>query len=94
MLKFLKKDSFWLGLILGIVLPGLIYLILHFINISIRNHVSNRPYLTDAMVQIISMGANLFVMRYYLINLKADKTGRGILLVTFAIGIAWFIMNM
>jgi hypothetical protein len=46
------------------------------------------------MVQIISLVVNLLLMRYYLINLKADKTGRGILLVTFIVGITLFIINL
>jgi hypothetical protein len=94
MLKFLKKDSFWLGIIIGVVLPAVVYLILHFVNANLKNAVSNRSYLTDAMVQILSLVGNLLVMRYYLITLKADKTGRGILLVSFIIGIVCFILNM
>lgn len=94
MFKFLKKDAFWLGITIGIVVPGVIYLLLHFININVRNHVSDRPYLTEPMVQILSLVMNLLLMRYYLINLKADKTGRGILLITFIIGITFFIFNM
>lgn len=94
MFKFLKKDSFWLGIALGIILPGILYLILHFININVVNNVKGRPYLTEPTVQIISLVVNLLVMRYYLINLKADKTGRGILLVTFIVGITFFIINL
>jgi hypothetical protein len=94
MFNFLKKDAFWLGLLLGVVVPLVLYAILHYINIFIVNKVNNRPYLTDATVQIISLAANLIVMRYYLINRKADKTGRGILLVTFIAGIAFFVVNL
>ena len=94
MFKFLKKDSIWLGIALGIVLPGILYLILHFVNKAFENPVSGKTYLTDTMVQIISLIINLLLMRYYLINLKADKTGRGILLVTFIVGITLFIINL
>lgn len=94
MLKFLKKDSLIFGIIVGIVVPGIVYLILHFVNTMVKNGVSGRSYLTDPMVQIISLVFNLLLMRYYLINLKADKTGRGILLVTFVIGIVCFILNL
>jgi hypothetical protein len=95
MFKFLKKDSMWLGIILGIVMPGAVFLILYFINQSIRTPLNSVKdhYLTNFMVQILSLVINLLVMRYYLINLKADKTGRGILLVTFIIGVTCFILN-
>lgn len=94
MFKFLKKDSFWLGIALGVIMPGILYLILHFININVVNHLNNRPYLTESTVQILSLVVNLLAMRYYLINLKADKTGRGILLITFIMGITFFIFNL
>jgi hypothetical protein len=80
---------------LGIVMPGAVFLILYFINQSIRTPLNSVKdhYLTNFMVQILSLVINLLVMRYYLINLKADKTGRGILLVTFIIGVTCFILN-
>jgi heme/copper-type cytochrome/quinol oxidase subunit 3 len=33
-------------------------------------------------------------MRYYLLKLKYDKTGRGILAITFVLGIAFFIVEI
>jgi hypothetical protein len=90
MFKFLKKDSFWLGVLLGIVLPavviGLLYLVFYVSPASIQN---------KQMAKIIVLGIvpNAFVMRYYLVNLKADHTGRGILFVTFILAIIFIIYN-
>lgn len=94
MFKFFKKDSFWFGAAMGIIIPSLAYGILYLVNNSITNNVSGKHYLTDFMLQILSLVINLLLMRYYLINLKADKTGRGILAVTFIIGITIFILNL
>ena len=95
MFKFLKKDSMWLGIAMGIIMPSAVFAILYFINNSIHAPLNSvkEHYLTNFMVQILSLVVNLLVMRYYLINLKADKTGRGILLVTFIIGVTCFILN-
>jgi len=93
MFKFLKKDSMWLGIILGILVPAVTFGLLYLINTNVKNSVNN-SYLTSFMLQIISLVFNLLLMRYYLINLKADKTGRGILLVSFIGGVVIFFLNM
>ena len=93
MFKFLKKDNFILGGVMGFIIPLLVWTIIHFINISLRNNVSHRPYLSAFMVEILSLVPNVLLLRYYLITLKADKTGRGILAITFVIAIVLFILN-
>jgi hypothetical protein len=94
MFKFLKKDNYFLGGGMGILIPVIVWVIIHFINISFTNQISGRTYLTEFMVQILALVPNVLLLRYYLINLKADKTGRGILAVTFVIGLVLFILNM
>lgn len=91
MFKILKKDSYWLGAILGIVVPGIIYVILHFLNLATASKTTGLPVFQESTVQILSIVINALMLRYYLVNLKADKTGRGILLVTFIFTIAFFI---
>ena len=93
MFKFLKKDSYIIGGALGIVLPAVLWGILHLINISVRNKVGNH-YFTEFMLQILSLVPNVLLLRYYLINLKADKAGRGILAVTFVIAVVLFFLNL
>jgi hypothetical protein len=94
MFKFLKKDSYLLGTIMSIVIPVATWAIIHFTNKSLRNHVSGRSYLTEFMVEILALVPNVLLLRYYLINLKADKTGRAIVAVTFVIGLVMFILNL
>lgn len=78
---------------MGVVIPAVLYGILHLINSNVENKVGNN-YFTEFMLQILSLVPNVLLLRYYLISLKADKTGRGILAVTFVIGIVLFILNM
>jgi hypothetical protein len=92
-LRFLKKDSYVFGLIIGIVVPLVTWAIIFFLNRSITNRV-NQHYLGTFMTQILALVPNALMLRYYLINLKADKTGRAIVAITFVIGIVLFILNL
>lgn len=94
MFRFFKKDSYIFGTILAIVVPVAVWAIIHFININLKNQVSGRSYLTEFMVQILALVPNVLLLRYYLITLKADKTGRAIVAVTFVIGLILFFLNL
>lgn len=49
-------------------------------------------HLTDEFhyLYLLSLTANLFPIRHYMIKLKFEKTGMGILLITIAAIIAYF----
>ncbi len=93
MFKFLKKDHYLLGGAIGILAPVILWVILYYSNEAIHNS-KGVSYFRPFMIQILSLIPNLLLLRYYLISLKCDKTGRGILFVTFIIGIGMFIMNL
>ncbi len=89
MKNILYKDSMGLGIVLGVFLPvvcfGLLFAISSFFA------PQGKDYLIKlSSVILVSVFANLFTMRHYLVKLKFDKTGRGILLVTFIFAIAYF----
>jgi len=46
--------------------------------------------LEPATMVLISIFVNLFTLRYYLVNLRYDKTGRGILMLTFGLAMVYF----
>ena len=91
MFKFFKRDSFLLGIILGIVLPAIVFGILYFLSISFPNTETGRQVLRDSTLMILGIVPNAILLRYYLVVLKADKTGRGILFVTFIFAIIFII---
>jgi hypothetical protein len=88
-MKILKKDSLMLGIVIGTVLPAVLFGVLY--GISCFFAPAGKDYLIQpATLALVSIFPNLFTLRHYLIKLQMDKTGRGILLVTFVIAILYF----
>lgn len=94
MFKFLKKDSFLLGIILGILMPAICIGILYLLNVTVLvNHQNNdQPIFKLSTIFILGLIPNAIALRLYLVNLKADKTGRGILFDTFIFAIIFLII--
>ncbi len=82
----LNKDSWGLGLLIGILLPVLVYIPV-ILSFATFGHVDGILYKVPAL---IAVAANLFALRYYMVNRKYDKTGRGILIVTFVYVVMMF----
>lgn len=90
--KLFKKDSLLLGIGFGLVFPAAFYFVLllldHFILAVASIHMLAKP----EYLYILSIVINLFAIKYYFVNLGYDKTGRGILLVTFIYAIVYFVL--
>jgi len=90
MFKLLKKDSFILGIAAGTILPLVIYAILYFVADSFKI----LPHLKDSSLQLIAIFINMFLLRYYLLKVKYDKTGRGVMLATFVLAMIYIALFM
>jgi len=91
--KFFYKDSLLLGIALGLALPLISFGILYAVSTIFAP--ADKDYLIGiSTVSLISVFTNLFTLRYYLVKLKFDKTGRGILLLTFVLAIGYFAVYM
>ncbi len=87
----LKKDSMILGIVIGIVLPVVGYFSLTWLNEFISETIFNRPpVFRESTIEVISIFLNVFPFRYYMLKAQLDYTGRGILLVTFLVGLYYF----
>ncbi|MDY0216391.1 MAG: hypothetical protein RBS19_05495 [Bacteroidales bacterium] len=89
--KFFQQDNIFLGIGLGILLPsvlyGLFWIIFHVI---LANITADKEIIKTSTVQLICIFSNLATIRYYLLRLKFDRTGRGILLSTMILAIVYF----
>lgn len=85
-----NKDSWTLGVLIGILLPLVIYA-LAISTLAGYGYVENFIYTIRPKVPaLLAAFSNLLPFRYYMVNKKYDRTGRGILLVTFAFVILVF----
>ncbi len=91
MLNKLKKDSMILGVIIGLLLPLIFYFILNKGIFLIKEIFDLDSFISNNKLMLISIFINLFTLRYYFVTLKYEKSGRGILLVTFIYIIAYFV---
>ncbi|MCD4735474.1 MAG: hypothetical protein K8R53_05490 [Bacteroidales bacterium] len=88
-----KKDHYILGLIIGIFVPAILSGLILLVNYFLVLTGISKLYLDLQTHILMSIFGNLFPIRYYFVNLKFDKTGRGILIVTFVLTILFFIVN-
>ena len=90
----LRRDSLPMGLFIGFICPAICFGLLYAI-ITLVQHQTSALNM-DRMVQkllLLSVVPNVLILRYYLVKLKYDLTGRGILLVTFAIAILFAVLE-
>ncbi|MBE9491899.1 MAG: hypothetical protein IMY70_03350 [Bacteroidetes bacterium] len=86
-----RKNSILLGVILGIFMPVVAYLILYF-GLGLYEMLFNRELINEnPSIKLISIGINLLVLRYYFVKLKYERTGKTILFMTFLYVIAFFL---
>jgi hypothetical protein len=90
----LRRDSLPMGLFIGLICPAVCFGLLYVI-ITLVQHQTGALNM-DRMVQkllLLSVVPNVLILRYYLVKLKYDLTGRGILLVTFAIAMLFAVLE-
>lgn len=89
----LKKDNIGFGILVGLVLPaiafGLLSLAAFFIETgTLWTRPLEKPYMA-----ILALAVNVIPLRLYFVTWKFDKTGRGILLTTFILMLAYFLIT-
>jgi hypothetical protein len=85
-----KQDHFLFGVLLGSLLPALAFLLVSGGSYAWRAIFEPQQGLGIEQSLLLSLLPNLMLLRYYLVKLRLDQTGRGVLLPTFLVGIAFF----
>lgn len=88
-----KKDSWILGIALGLIVPAAMYGLLKLLVLALGDRALDVYFLREEALRLLSIAANLVLFRYYMVSLKFDKTGRGILIVFFLLVLAFFIFR-
>ena len=89
----LRKDSLLMGAIIGAITPALLYGLLKLIVFLVEKKTGAIDLVTNEKLIILSIVPNIFILRYYLLKLKYDLTGRGIIAVTFIVAIIFGILH-
>jgi hypothetical protein len=71
----LKKDSFWLGMAIGIAGPLVLMGIIYIVRLMAGHFAMDKAL-------FVCVALNIVPIRYYFITAKLDRTGRGILAMT------------
>ena len=88
---WLKKDELSLGVLIGLVIPlpvAVIFAVLVRL-IQINFHILSNTRITDML--LLGVGANLLIMRYYIVKLKFENTAKGLMIVSFIIVLLFFL---
>ena len=74
-----KKDHLAFGAMIGAIIPVIIYALLDLITYN----SGTVKLFDDRTKMVLGIAANMLPFRQYMIKLKFEQTGKGILLVTF-----------
>jgi len=91
--KIFKRNNFLLGIAIGVIFPAVFYLVLYFVDFLVLTLAGTHMLDRQSYLFLISIAINLFAIKYYFVNLKYDKAGRGILLVTFVFALIYFLID-
>ncbi len=79
------------GIILGLVVMTGSWAVMYFLNTLGSEYFFNRPpVFQERTIQVIAIFMNVFPFRYFMIKADKEMTGRGLLMVTFVFGLAYF----
>ena len=86
-----KKDRMINGILLGIAIIIAGYFTLTWLNIWISDYFFNKtPVFRESTIRVLAIFLNVFPFRYFMLRTNKELTGRGILLVTFVVGLTYF----
>lgn len=92
----LNRNELWVGLLLGILLPSLAFLLLYqiFSLLEIGGAVSSKgfsPNFRERTLAIVAIAANLILLNLYR-NRRWDLAMRGVVIATSILAFGWVIM--
>jgi hypothetical protein len=77
-----KKNSYLFGMLLGIIIPVLLFGVLYGLN-TVTGIFSNATVMLSVhKMMFVSIALNILPMRYYLVHQEVENTGKGILIIT------------
>ncbi len=89
-MDFFKKDTYYFGALVGIVLPVVLYALLYLTDMQFNalfgKHLVSKP----DYLYLLSVIGNIIALRYFYSKNIKEKSGAGVLLVTVVIVLLYF----
>ncbi|OYT11932.1 MAG: hypothetical protein B6I18_02490 [Bacteroidetes bacterium 4572_112] len=83
-MNIFKKDSFILGGVLASIAPAIVYSILSaLVKVLSEKYTQGIPLITEHNIILVSVFLNMLIFTTYIHKAPYDKTGRGVMLITF-----------
>lgn len=86
----MKKDNFLLGMLYGVLMPLPVYGIFWLIDLASKKIGIWNGLQPHENLYLLSIATNFLVVRLFIVKWKLQKTGRGILLVSILLVVAFF----
>ncbi len=86
----LKRNNWHVGIIVGLTGPAILYLLLYLMDLAISNFFGINITRQHHLLYLLSVVANVWPIRHYLIKLKYEKAGFGVLIATGALILIYF----
>ena len=86
----LKKDSYWVGLLLGALAPVIFYGLLYAVDMLFFSNFGVHIVRESHYLILLSIIPNILLLRYYLGKQKFTKTGMVLLILTMLFVLLYF----
>jgi hypothetical protein len=83
-------DTFFVGIIIGMITLFLSYLAVKAIRILLVNHYDNEYLMAPPRVQLYSIVINVIIFRFMMVRFDRENTGKGILFSTIILALIYF----
>jgi hypothetical protein len=92
MLSKFNGDNFLFGLFAGLATLLVSYLTFRFVRASLAEHYGNPYFFPAPRIELLAILVNILFFRVMMVNLKREKTGRGILFGTVILAMIFFFL--
>ena len=90
--SILNRDSYLSGSIIGILLPAVAFGLFFLLDALLQLLFHLDHLLKASNLLLLAIAMNMLALRYFLVNVKFERTGMSIMLLTFVMGILYFVV--
>jgi hypothetical protein len=94
-MNLFKKNNIYFGILLAVAAPAVAFGILYLLDLGLVAFLNNgKEVMQQDTLVLTSIFLNLFIFLPYIRNEKYERTGRGVMLVTFIGVVVYFLFQI